>query len=129
MCCCFQVHFLLEIELGFLIRVGRAIAHLAIIREIIREIVLKMRPFARGDDCICNRGCLGHLFEWLDDAEHQQCAAAAPLGAEMGAVLGADAPAVLSGGGGGGGGSGPLSAFQGLWRQLGVDKELGNALE
>jgi hypothetical protein len=73
---------------------------------------------------------------WLDDAEHQQCAAAAPLGAELGAVLGADLGAVLGAdapvvliGGGGGGGSGPLSAFQGLWRQLGVDKELGNALE
>jgi len=94
----------------------------------VREIALEMRPFARGDDCLCNRGCLRHLLMWLDDAEHQQCAAAAPLGADLGAVLGADAPVVLIGGGGGGG-SGPLSAFQGLWRQLGVDKELGNALE
>ena len=94
----------------------------------VREIALEMRPFAHGDDCLCNRGCLRHLLMRLDDAEHQQCAAAAPLGAELGAVLGADAPVVLIGGGGGGG-SGPLSAFQGLWRQLGVDKELGNALE
>jgi len=90
----------------------------------VREIAIEMRPFAHGDDCLCNRGCLRHLLVWLDDAEHQQCAAAALLGAD----LGADAPVVLSGGGGGGC-SGPLSALQGLWRQLGVDKELGNALE
>ena len=59
----------------------------------------------------------------FDEVERQQCAASAPLDA----VLGADAPVDLSGGSGGSGG--PISPCQSLYRQLGVDKELGDALE